>query len=295
MRMSSIVLLGLLALFLCSKPAHAASGYDNCTGFITSVPTVISTPGTWCLKQDVSTAITSGDAISVASDKVTIDCNDFTLDGLAAGSGSAALGIHALNRSRMTVRHCTVRGFYRGIHAEGTGGRHLVEDNHLDRNLLVGIKVEGGNSLIRHNLITRDGASTSTAAPYSAYGILAFDGATDIVDNTVSGMAVAAATNANVRGIATQNDVQGSITGNTIRGLTPDITGNVGGIVGNESSPMVIRDNQVVGDNHPGIGVECGGLNPPYPAVRVRANVVSGFETATIQDCGDAGENDATP
>jgi len=295
MRISSIVLLGLLALPLCSKPAHAASGYDNCTGFITSVPTVISTPGTWCLKQDVSTSITSGDAISVASDNVTIDCNDFTLDGLAAGTGSAALGIHALNRSRMTVRHCTVRGFYRGIHAEGTGGRHLVEDNHLDGNLLVGIKVEGGNSMIRHNVITHDGASTSAAVPYSAYGILVFDGGNDILDNTVSGIAVATGTNASVRAIATQNDVQGTITGNTVRGLAPNGTGNAKGIVDYASALLVIRDNQVVGDGHPGEGIECGGLNPPYATARVRANVVSGFTTATIVDCGDAGENDATP
>ena len=122
-----------------------------------------------------------------------------------------------------------------------------------------------------------------------------FDAGTDILDNTISGIAVATGTNANVRAIASQNDVQGTITGNTVRGLAPNGTGNAKGIVDYESSSLVIRDNQVVGDGHPGEGIECGGLNPPYAMARARANVVSGFTTATIVDCGDAGENDATP
>ena len=81
----------VLLLFLCGpRAAHAAQSYDNCTGFITSVPAVISTQGTWCLKQDLATAIASGNAISVNANNVTLDCNDFKLGGLAAGAGTVA-------------------------------------------------------------------------------------------------------------------------------------------------------------------------------------------------------------
>jgi len=38
----AVVLLALAAL-LAPNATHAAQSYDNCTGFITSIPTVIST------------------------------------------------------------------------------------------------------------------------------------------------------------------------------------------------------------------------------------------------------------
>jgi hypothetical protein len=66
-------------------PAQAAESYDNCSGYIDSVPAVIATQGTWCLRKDLSTAQTSGNAIEIAANNVVIDCNDFKLGGLAAG------------------------------------------------------------------------------------------------------------------------------------------------------------------------------------------------------------------
>ena len=87
---------GLLAVLAC-KPASAAESYDNCAGFITSLPAVISSQGTWCMKQDLATAVTSGFVITVATNNVTIDCNNFKLGGLAAGAGTQASGIFANN------------------------------------------------------------------------------------------------------------------------------------------------------------------------------------------------------
>src|SRR5687768_16439274 len=122
---------GLAALVLLVAvhvaPAHAAESYDNCTGFIETLPATISTQGTWCLKHDVSTAITSGNAITIAANNVTLDCNDFKVGGLAAGDSSAANGVYAASRLNATVRQCGVRGFSQGIWLDGAG--HLVEDN----------------------------------------------------------------------------------------------------------------------------------------------------------------------
>ncbi|HEY0661599.1 MAG TPA: hypothetical protein VGD21_09825, partial [Lysobacter sp.] len=71
------VLAILLAGPVAPAPAQAAQSYDNCTGFIDSLPATITTQGTWCLRKDLSTAMSSGNAITIATNNVTIDCNDF--------------------------------------------------------------------------------------------------------------------------------------------------------------------------------------------------------------------------
>jgi len=110
-----LILMVVVASWLIPHPADAAQSYDNCTGFITSLPATISTQGTWCLNKDVSTAVTSGAAITIAANNVTLDCNDFKLGGLAAGLTTQAVGVYALDRFNISVRHCNIRGFYFGI------------------------------------------------------------------------------------------------------------------------------------------------------------------------------------
>src|SRR4249919_1254017 len=143
----------LLLLALCllaPRAAHAAESYDNCTGFITSVPTVISSQGTWCLKQDLATAMTTGVAITIATNNVTIDCNDFKLGGLAAGLGTTAYGIFSSNHLNTTVRRCNIRGFYVGLDLGGvSSGGNVAEDNRLDGNVNIGIWMEGDGSVVR--------------------------------------------------------------------------------------------------------------------------------------------------
>ena len=132
-------LLPLLLLGLpCAWPnaVFAAESYDNCTGFIDTLPATISTQGTWCLRKDLGTAVTSGAAIAIATNNVTIDCNDFKLGGLAAGAGTLAYGIRAANRYNTTVRNCNIRGFFFGL--QFWGGGHTVEDNRFDVDLDAG-------------------------------------------------------------------------------------------------------------------------------------------------------------
>lgn len=123
------IALFLAMSWLLPSPATAAESYDNCTGFIDSVPATLSTQGTWCLRKDLSTAISSGAAITIATNNVTINCNDFKLGGLAAGVGTQAKGILASDRLNTTVRRCNVRGFLYGVSMEGAGGGHVIEDN----------------------------------------------------------------------------------------------------------------------------------------------------------------------
>jgi hypothetical protein len=137
-----VAVLGTLAMaFILPAEVEAAESYDSCDGVIQSLPTTISSQGTWCLKGNLSTSITSGAAITIATNNVTIDCNDFKIGGLAAGNGSVATGVLSENRSNAVVRHCNIRGFFRGIDLAGSsGGGHLIDDNRLDNYLYAGIR-----------------------------------------------------------------------------------------------------------------------------------------------------------
>jgi len=287
MRIASIVLFFLLAMLAWSSPARAARSFDNCKGFITSVPAVISSPGTWCLKQDVTTAITSGDAITVSVNNVILDCNDFRLDGVAAGLGTTALGVHALNHKNVTVRNCKILGFYRGVYFEGSGGGHVIEDNHFDKNVYEAAFVHGDGSVIRHNLATDTGGSTVTAA---ANGIGAAGGV-DMIDNTIDGLFVASGSGGSVIGIDLNSNSTGSVIGNRVQGLLSDGGGEQDGIEVGPNSRVAIRRNELVSNGvAPGFGVTCGDAR-----VREHDNTISGFATNYDGICGDAGENDFVP
>ena len=271
--------LATAALFVWPGQAEAAESYDNCTGFITSLPATISTQGTWCLDKNLGTAMTSGNAITIATNNVTIDCNHFKLGGLAAGAGTFAFGISAVSRLNATVRNCNIRGFYRGINFEGAGGGHLVEDNSFDGNTVYGLFVDDApGSTIRNNLVVDTGGSTTSSG--DAFGIHAENGV-DIINNTINGVAPGG-TDAHAYGIHTIANGQGSISGNRVRGLAPTGTGAPLGIYNVNSQRVVIRDNDVQG---PGPGIAGGiGIRCLSNAAIARDNVITGFATGLV-DC----------
>jgi hypothetical protein len=280
----ALVLLAL-ALLVAGRTAIAAESYGNCTGFITSVPTAVSTPGIWCFNQNLTTSITSGTAITINTDNVTIDCNDFKLDGLSAGVGTATIAIHGNDRFNTTVRHCNIRGFLEGVLLGGTNtGGHTVEDNRLDGNTDIGLQVIGNGSVVRRNRVFDTGGSTVTPSRDGIIG--GYD--VDIADNLVSG--VVAGVNGTVNGIYMFSNSAGSIIGNHIRGLVPNGTGSANGIINDSSDRIVLRDNEVVGDaSAHSIGVACGDSNG-----RARDNMISGFATG-LASCGNDGGNVIKP
>jgi hypothetical protein len=284
---SVLTLLALISLAIAPRIAHAAESYDNCTGFITSVPTVINSPGTWCFNQNLSTALTSGSAIDIHSDNVTIDCNEFKLDGLAAGLGTSTNGIVALDRLNSTVRHCNIRGFNIGIYFAGFGGSgHTIEDNRFDGNAYTGIYVEGDRSVVRGNRVFDTGGST---LPFSsdASGI-ATRSSVDIMDNMVFG--VVASNNGNAYGIQTTYDGDGSTSGNRVNGLVKNGTGHAIGIGNNNSIRITLRNNDLIGDADPGsVGMSCNVVEG-----RARDNSIKGFGTA-LSVCSNDGGNVIKP
>jgi hypothetical protein len=107
----------LLAASLISAP-RSAIAQSGCDQFIYSVPTVIGSPGNYCLANDIGTSMPNGVAIQIIADDVTIDLNGHILDGLPAGSGTFARGIEGANRNTV-IKNGTVRGFILGIKLGG--------------------------------------------------------------------------------------------------------------------------------------------------------------------------------
>ena len=284
------LLLTILALLLTTpRPAQAAQSYDNCTGFITTLPTIISTQGTWCLKQDLATSISSGNAITINTNNVTIDCNDFKLDDSAAGTATTAYGIYELNRNNAAVRHCNIRGFYAGVYFDGVnGGGHSVEDNLLDRNTILGIEVYGDGSVIQRNRVVDTGGTTFSPTITTANGIDSV-GTVDLIDNLISGATATSGHNGSAYGMYIYGNVAGRIVGNRIRGLKKDGSGIDYGIVLNSGTHVAVRDNELVGDASTGsLGIQCAAA-----AVDIRGNMLSGFAIGN-SGCVDNG-NDIVP
>ena len=179
-----------LALFVAamlawSRPAHAAQSLDACTRYINALPATLGAPGTWCLRHDLAYTPSTGDAITVASDGVTIDCNDFVISGVGTATTSA-IAIKASQRRRTTVRHCDIRGFHIGVFAvSSSAGYYVVEDDTFDDNLCIGVDVQGDQSIIRRNRILDTGGSSSGTCDPA--GIDA-NGVVDVLDNIVSGV-----------------------------------------------------------------------------------------------------------
>ena len=273
--------------FALAPQAQAARAYDSCTGFIDALPAVITTQGTWCLRKDLATSLSSGFAITINTNNVTIDCNDFKIGGLAAGVSTEARGIVAQERQNITVRNCNVRGFHTGIYLQGgNGGGHLVERNRLSGNTTNGIFVEGDGSTIDHNFVLDTGGAYPGHGD-AIVGIVAL-GSVDITDNLVSGAASAAGTNQWAGGILLNNaaGVGASVRGNRIRGLFPDGSGLATGIFAGDGF-TVIADNQVEGRGMPfDTAIVCNAENTSV----YRGNAVSRFGFPP-QRCVDGGDN----
>jgi hypothetical protein len=281
----TLALLCVALLLGTPRLAQAAESYGNCAGFITTLPTTINAPGTWCFNQNLSSSATTGTAIVISSDNVTLDCNDFKLDGLAAGANTAASGIGVSNSfNNITVRHCNIRGFFVGLSVSGAG--HLVEDNRFDGITGIAMDVEGDGSVVRRNRIFDTGGSTINAV---ARGISSFFNV-DIIDNTISGVVAGSGTNQDAIGIRTSNNTSGSVQGNRVRGLVKNGSGVAYGVLNFLSDRVVLRDNDLVGDGNAGsFGLACSNANG-----RARDNMIKGFGTG-ISGCSNDGGNAVKP
>ena len=182
----------VLALGLVGSGRSAAQE-TVCSGTITAVPVTLTAPGTYCLKQNLTTTITTGAAITIEADSVTVDLKGFEIR--RAGDPSAiAQGILGVNRRRVIVRNGTLRGFLTGVvlgNADNGPFHHRIEDIQAIDRTHEGIRVSTtgggqGGSVVRDNRVLRTGGTTFPAGYCT--GIEVSGSGSQVVGNVVSGL-----------------------------------------------------------------------------------------------------------
>ncbi|MBW8311548.1 MAG: hypothetical protein K0M64_05880, partial [Rhizobium sp.] len=101
-------LLGAAAVALAATPALA------CTP-VASLPAVLDAPGSYCLTGDLSTAISQGAAITLASDDIHLDCGGLKIEGSAAAAAPTPPRISPGQQDNLQVWRCTLEGLRTGI------------------------------------------------------------------------------------------------------------------------------------------------------------------------------------
>lgn len=185
----------LSLLFLSAIPVSPAFAETiNCTP-ITSVPTTINTPGTYCLTGNISTSMSSGTAIEIQTSDVSLDLNGFYIENTIGGTSHTSYGISSGTSGTRgsKVHNGTVRGFTYGVYLKGgsihSGNANTVQDMRIDGSLWVGIWAEGNGAVVRDNMVYDTGETGTTIT--GATGI-AVDGEQarvvgNLVFNTVTG------------------------------------------------------------------------------------------------------------
>jgi hypothetical protein len=249
---------------------------------IRRLPATLSTSGIYCLGRNLSTDVSTGDAITIAADDVVIDLNGRTLDGSAAGPGTEANGIGSVGHSNITIRNGTVRGFFSGIELVDVGSSrgHVIEGIRAERNTAAGISVSGRGLLVTQNQVLQTGGSTSPRGT-RAYGIVVNAPASVVANNLVSGLTAAPASF--VYGIhATRSDglvIEDNRIANEALPLPYSF-----GIIVPFSKDVSVVDNRLA-NLQEGVTYSSGGTGP------YRDNLTSGVTTPFVGTGTDAGNN----
>jgi parallel beta-helix repeat protein len=222
---------------------------------ITSVPIVISQPGSYVLGQDLA-YMGSGDAILITSDDVELDGHGHTVTGNASGAG-----IRVRGASGVTVHAVKVTGFDDGI-ALLDASNGTLTDNVTNGNASgIVLVMSGKNSLSRN-----------TANGNSNTGFLLFNGSNNntLADNTTA---------SNVLGIVLVNSNNNTLTGNTASSNT------VGIFVEFASSSNRVANNTASSNLIAGIGVAATSAGNTLVQNTARGNAQFDLEDFGLSPC----------
>lgn len=276
-RIHKIHYISLLFMLLFTTQVKAET--LDCTA-ITTLPYTINSSGVYCLTGDLSTAMTSGNAISVNANNVTIDLNGWRLGGLAAGDDTATNGIYATGRKNITIRNGTIRGFKRAIYLHDynpfpDSQGHLIEDIRAEQNTTSGIEVYGTGSITRRNSIVATGRPTVIGAT----GISVAGTGNRVLDNDVtetrSGIGSAA-------GVLVKYADGGMVRNNRVSGVSSGNDTGSWGILVDNTDRVVVRGNDISdpGDLGLTITVGTGGIYMDNLVSGATVNPYSGTATA---------------
>jgi hypothetical protein len=178
-----------VVLAVCLARAGAADETTWCNSFVDSLPYTITAQGHYCLRKNLSTAITTGAAVDIQSDFVTLDLNGFKIGGGAAGLDTATVGVTSTDRKNVIVRNGNIRGFRIAVSLGDVAGAsqgNIVENIQADENTLGGILVAGRGNLVKGcRIVSTGNATIDTTSGRATYGIVAVGDLNEIVDNSV--------------------------------------------------------------------------------------------------------------
>ncbi len=253
----------------------AQAEVTECTE-ITTVPMSITAQGLYCLKGNLLTGISTGTAISIETNNVTIDMNGWRIGGLAGGDASTAIGISSLGRKNVTVRNGSIRGFAAAIQvSDASSSRHRYEDLVIDGAKSAGIIIAGTNHTIRNNQIWNTGDSSVLNG---AAGILGSGGlliSSNIIGNTISGVLETSTSNGlRLSSGGLMNVIKDNTITNVI-GSAADI-----GIILSNMSDTIIQGNRII--NQEAVQGQVGISIGSSANIVCAENIVDGFNIALV-------------
>jgi len=160
------LIIAVLVVF--SVPSHAVAAGGKT---ITKLPYVIKKPGVYVLAKNLTTPLTSGAAIVVNADGVTIDMKGFGIRYVPATPGVAtvATGIYCEGFSHLTIRNGCVEGFSWGIRVT-SDPMAVIEDITLRTTRTHGIFLMSHAAVIRRCSVL-DTTNSSSVVGISALGV----------------------------------------------------------------------------------------------------------------------------
>jgi hypothetical protein len=159
--MMKLLLLGALAVASLLLPTNAKA---SCTE-LTTFPVTISQPGVYCLAGPVVVNTATADTITIASSRVTVDCQGNSILNQTTDLAAYNSGIVAGAFTAIVVKNCTILGNYRSGIRLGTASSNTfysrIQDNTIVGPLYSGIEAQGSDVVIRGNSITDIGGGTN--------------------------------------------------------------------------------------------------------------------------------------
>ncbi len=231
-------------------------------------PKTISSSGSYYFTEDVST---SGVAITVNANDVTIDLAGFVLSG--PGGAVNSYGIYINGRSNVEIRNGTVRDFrYGTIEVSASGREHRVIDVRALSNGRYGIYLTGSDNLVKNCTASNNGNS----ATVDVYGIYAGSGST-VTGNTVRNNGISA-TGTVVYGIYAGDGSM--VSGNTANDNGNLATGTVYGIYADNS--CVVTGNIAYNNKGRGIRTSAGSTITGNTAYNNQGDGIRASDGSTI-------------
>lgn len=232
---------------------------------ISTLPYVVTAGGSYVLKHSFKLNMSSGNAIEIKADNVTIDLLGYTVDNQGAGTGTTANGVYSTGFTNIKIKNGRISGFNTGIHLSPGSGPltdnycgYIVEGIAASANTDFGVQVNGLGNIVRNNqvigsrtgiMVGRVGQSTviNNDIHETETGIMISANSGSVIDNNRIGRRILAGSSISI-GISVSDSASVVIRRNAVYNMAT-------GIKYDGYSWGMYIDNVVVCSTNPFVGV----------------------------------------